>query len=153
MGIENGIIEDARISFDNTNVPKSSVRFSSGINANCPTINHVLIDLGRIMTIKAIAFRSMTNITKITFDYGIKAGETLIDVEKSARNKPEKRQYRVSVFLQQIFAELKIAKFCLNLRSFLLQVLETDDNGNFIFRSSLKSNCHSQFIIVFPCNS
>ena len=54
------------------------------------------IDLGRIMTIKGIAFRSMTNITKITFDYGIKPGETLIDVDKSLREKNEKLEYRVS---------------------------------------------------------
>ena len=96
MGIENGIIDDTRISFSNSNVPKSSVRFSSGIDVSCPTINYVLIDLGRIMTIRGIAFRSMTNITKITFEYGIKPGETLIDVEKSARSIVEKRKYRVS---------------------------------------------------------
>ena len=55
-----------------------------------------MIDLGRIMTIKAIAFRSMTSITNITFDYGIKPGEALLPVEKSARNNPVKGEYLVS---------------------------------------------------------
>jgi len=86
LGVENGIIEDSRISFDNSNVPKSSVRFSSGIDASCQTINHVLIDLDRIMTIKGIAFRSMTPISKITFDYGIKPGSPLMFVGKSVRD-------------------------------------------------------------------
>ena len=116
VGIENGLIDDSKITIIPGNVTKNSIRFSTKFDPNnCLDVNYLTIDLGQIMTVKGLEYRS-----NVPFSGGMHISSGMHKDEngnfiymllgKSVRGGEKPKEYRVSYWFKrvlQIFHDLK----------------------------------------------